>query len=172
MKLKIRQEKPCDYDQTKEVVQLAFDKKAEWNLVEKLRKNPNFIPELSIVAEIDKQIVWHILIFPVQVIDENKIYEVLSLSPVSVHPDFQNQWIGTDLVIEALKKAKKFWTWMIVLWHSDFYPRFGFKPASKHCIKPPFDIPDNVFLAIELKKNWLKNISWVVQYPHEFMEVC
>lgn len=172
MKLKIRQETPSDYNQTKKIVQLAFDKKAEWTLVERLRKNPKFIPELSIVAEIEKQIVWHILIFPVHVIDGDNKYEILSLSPISVHPDFQSQWIWTDLVIEALKKSKKFWTWMIVLWHKDYYPRFWFKPASKRNIKPPFEIPDEVFLAIELKKDWLKNISWIVEYPHEFMEVC
>ena len=107
MKLKIRQEQPSDYAHTKEVVQLAFDKKAEWTLVEKLRKNPKFIPELSIVAEIDEKIVWHILIFPVSVVDEDEIHEILSLSPVSVHPDFQDHWIWTKLVEEALKKSKK-----------------------------------------------------------------
>jgi len=172
MKLKIRQEKPSDYAQTKKVVQLAFDKKAEWTLVERLRKNPNFIPELSIVAEIDKKIVWHILIFPVSVVDGNKIHEILSLSPVSVHPDFQDHWIWTELVIEALKKSKKFWTWMVVLWHSNYYPNFWFQPASKRNIHPPFDVPDDVFLAIELKKKWLKKIAWIVHYPSEFMEIC
>lgn len=171
MKLKIRQEQPSDYAQTKKVVQLAFDKKAEWTLVEKLRKNPNFIPELSIVAEIDKKIVWHILIFPVSVVDGNEIHEILSLSPVSVHPDFQDHWIWTKLVLEAIKKSKKYWTWMLVLWHKDYYPRFWFKPARNRDINPPFEIPDEVFLAIELKKNWLEKISWVVHYPHEFTEL-
>ncbi len=172
MKLKIRQEQPSDYDQTKEVVQLAFDKKSEWTLVEKLRKNPKFIPELSLVAEIDKKIVWHILIFPIQVIDGDQKHEILSLSPISVHPDFQDHWIWTKLIIEAIKKSKKFWTWMIVLWHKDYYPKLGFQPASKRNIKAPFDIPDNVFLAIELKKDWFKKISGIVEYPKEFMEIC
>ena len=38
-------------------------------------------------------------------------------------------------------------------------------------IKAPFNVPDNVFMAIELVENGLLDISGVVKYPKEFEEV-
>ena len=38
-------------------------------------------------------------------------------------------------------------------------------------IKAPFDVPDEVFMAKELIKEGLKDISGIVEYPKEFEEV-
>jgi predicted N-acetyltransferase YhbS len=60
---------------------------------------------------------------------------------------------------------------VIVLGHEDYYPKFGFEPAEKWNIKAPFDVPSNVFMAIELVKGSLENISGTVIYPKEFETV-
>ncbi len=39
---------------------------------------------------------------------------------------------------------------VIVLGHEKYYPRFGFRPASKWGIKAPFDVSDESFMALEL----------------------
>jgi len=46
MNLIIRPETPSDYPVITEVNNLAFGQQAEGKLVENLRKNPKFIPEL------------------------------------------------------------------------------------------------------------------------------
>lgn len=61
MLLKIRPEIPSDYPAITEVNDLAFGQPAEGKLVENLRKNPKFVRELSLVAEVDGKIVGHIL---------------------------------------------------------------------------------------------------------------
>ena len=64
MTLRIRKEKRDDYPIITEVLSLAFGRKNEGHLVERLRVNPSFLPELSIVAEIESSIIGHILFFP------------------------------------------------------------------------------------------------------------
>ena len=40
---------------------------------------------------------------------------------------------------------------IIVLGHPECYPRFGFVPASRSGIRSEYDVPDNVFMALELE---------------------
>ncbi len=120
------------------------------------------------VAQIDNEIVGHILLTKIQIIG-NEIYDSLALAPMAVLPEFQNHQIGSALVRAGLKKAKdlKFKS-VIVLGHKNYYPKFGFQKASNWQIKCPFEVPDEAFMAIELIKNGLENISGIVQYPKAF----
>ncbi len=120
------------------------------------------------VAQIDNEIVGHILLTKIQIIG-NEIYDSLALAPMAVLPEFQNRRIGSALVRAGLKKAKdlKFKS-VIVLGHKNYYPKFGFQKASNWQIKCPFEVPDEAFMAIELIKNGLENISGIVQYPKAF----
>ncbi|AKB26404.1 GCN5-related N-acetyltransferase [Methanosarcina sp. MTP4] len=178
--LNIRPETPSDYPGISEVNDLAFWQPAEGKLVEKLRQNPKFVPELSLVAEIDGKIVGHILFLPVVVksgagneeYEEYKEYETISLAPVSVRPEFQKQGIGSRLIKEGLETCKKLgYGSVIVLGHPEYYSSFGFEPASKWGIKDPFGAPEEAFMALELKEGALEGISGVVEYPEEFSDV-
>jgi len=57
----IRTEEEKDYERIYEINKLAFQQEDESKLIEKIRNCDNFIPELSLVAEIDNKIVGHIL---------------------------------------------------------------------------------------------------------------
>ncbi|AJC60324.1 acetyltransferase [Streptomyces sp. 769] len=37
---------------------------------------------------------------------------------------------------------------VVVLGHPDYYPRFGFVPASRFGIRAPFDVPDEALMAL------------------------
>lgn len=172
MKLIIRTERKEDYSRITEVIDLAFMQKQEGRLVEKLRKNPDFIPELSLVAEFENQIVGHILFFPIEIKSTNVQFPSLALAPMSVVPEYRRKGVGKRLVSEGLKRAKRMgFKSVIVLGHSEYYPKFGFVPASKWNIKAPFSVPDNVFFAIELAEGGLKGVSGTVEYPEEFNDV-
>lgn len=70
-----------------------------------------------------------------------------------------------------MKKAKELgYNSVVVLGHPDYYPKFGFKKASLWGIKAPFEVPDNVFMALELRENALNRVSGVVEYPSIFFE--
>lgn len=172
MQINLRPETINDYAGIKNINDLAFGQADEGLLIEKLRLNPDFIDKLSIVAEFKDKIVGHILFFPIKIQDGSKKHESLALAPMAVLPDFQNKGIGGQLVIKGLEIAKELgFKSVIVLGHKDYYPKFGFLPASIWGIKAPFDVPDEVFMAIELVGDGLKDVSGLVGYPKEFEEV-
>jgi len=99
------------------------------------------------------------------------VEDSLALAPVSVAPSFQKKGIGSQLIRAALQKAKELgYHSVIVLGHKDYYPKFGFKKAALWNIKPPFVVPDEVFMAMELTEHSLENVEGVVQYSKAFSE--
>ena len=171
--MQIRKEEDTDYIAITEVNDHAFGQENEGQLVVNLRMHSDFVPELSLVAEVDGKVVGHILFFPIKVVDDGKEFDSLSLAPMSVLPKFQKQGIGSALVKEGLAVAENLgYESVIVLGHAEYYPRFGFRPASQWDIRAPFeDVPDEAFMAMELVDGALDNVRGVVEYPEEFSEV-
>jgi predicted N-acetyltransferase YhbS len=172
MQITVRPENKQDIKTISMVNDMAFGQEAEGLLVEKLRKNKKFIKGLSLVACMGSEIVGHILFFPIVIKKEDQEFESLALAPMSVIPELQGLGIGGQLIKKGLAKAKKLGhKSVIVLGHEEYYPRFGFKPASNYNITAPFDVPENVFLAQELTEGGLKGVEGMVEYPKEFNEV-
>lgn len=171
----IRQEQKNDYSKTEEVVKQAFlneefsDKK-EHELVKRIRKCDAFIPELSLVA-VDEGIVGHILLSKITIEQDGTSVESLALAPVSVARGHQKKGIGGKLIVVALEKAKELgYESVVVLGHPEYYPKFGFKKACEWNIKAPFEVPDEVFMAMELRENALQGVEGIVQYSSAFAE--
>jgi len=168
----IRQESREDLVRIKEINDRAFEQEDESCLVDKLRKKDQFIPELSLVAEADETVVGHILFYPVIINSANQKHTTLSLGPMSVLSEYQKKGIGGKLINEGLKRAKKFgFRSVIVVGHPEYYPKFGFTKASKWSIKVPFEVPDEVFMALEIVEGELQDKSGIIEYPVEFMEM-
>jgi len=170
---KVRVEKPADYSKVKEVNDLAFGREGESNLIAAIRKSPSFVPALSLVAATEKEeILGHILFSIIYIKTELKSVESLALGPLAVKPKLQGIGIGSTLITEGLKRCRSLgFEHVILLGHSDYYPKFGFVPAINKGIHAPFEVPPETFMVYELKKNSLENIEGIVQYPEPFMSV-
>jgi len=172
MNITVRQELKEDYSRIKAINNQAFGQEDESRLVEKLRKRDQFIPELSLVAETNETVIGHILFYPVKINSSNQKHTTLSLGPMSVPPEYQKKGIGGMLINEGLKRAKDFrFRSVIVVGHPEYYPKFGFTKASKWSIKVPFEVPDEVFMALEIVEGELQDKSGIIEYPAEFMEM-
>ena len=166
----IRKETKNDYDQISLVNDLAFSQKQEGELIVNLRKRTEFLSGLSLVAESDNKIIGHILFFPVYIKSENNRIQTLSLAPMSILPGYQNKGLGGSLVNSGLRIAIELgFTSVVVLGHPKYYPKFGFKKASKWKIKAPFDVPDEALMAIELKSGVLNFGGGIIEYPDEYL---
>ncbi|CAL2101777.1 N-acetyltransferase [Tenacibaculum sp. 190130A14a] len=172
----IRQENHYDFKAVFKLIEEAFknepfsDQKEQF-LVERLRKSDAFIPELSLVAEIDNIVVGHILVTKLKIKNETNVFDSLALAPVSVLPKFQAQGIGGKLILEAHKNAKELGhTSIVLLGHAHYYPKFGYKQAHTFGIKLPFEVPKENCMVIELIENGLKGVQGIVEYPKEFSE--
>ena len=166
--MKIRPEIESDYQKIYKLHHLAFGQEDESKIVDKIRLGENYIPELSLIMEIDNQIIGHILFSKIKIKGLKK-FETLALAPMAVLPIFQRKGIGSQLVRAGLEIAKALgFDSIIVLGHKDYYPQFGFQPASHWNIKCPFEVPDEVFMAIELQPDALVDKTGMVEYPKEF----
>ena len=165
----IREEKVEDYENTYSVVKSAFENAEhadgnEQELVNTLRKSDAFISELSLVAEIDGQIVGHIMFTKAMV--ENTT--VLALAPLSILPAYQKRGIGTALIKAGHRIAGELgYGYSIVLGSEKYYPRAGYLPAKKFGITPPFEVPSKNFMVYKLKED-VPNICGTLKYAKEF----
>lgn len=165
----IRKETREDYSQVYTLVKSAFASAEhsdgdEQDLVVRLRDSSSFIPELSLVAVEDGNVVGHILFTRADVDG----YPVLALAPLSVLPAHQRQGIGLALIAEGHRIAKeRGFDYSVVLGHPKYYPKAGYHPASQFGIKPPFDVPDENFMACKLSPA-AKPLHGTIRYDAAF----
>lgn len=170
--IKIRPEKKEDYSKIYEINKLAFKSDEEPRLVEVIRELENFIPELSLVAVKNEQIIGHILFSPITIETKKSAVPALALAPMAVLPEFQNQGIGSELVRYGLKECKRLGhKIVVVVGHPNYYPRFGFSSARAKGLESPFPVSDEVFMVLELVPGVLDRISGMVRYSKAFDEV-
>ena len=167
--IEVREEKHEDHEDITTILQKAFDGEDEVHLVRDIRKTDSFIPELSLVALHNRRDpVGYILFSEIAIHTEEGILPSLALAPVAVTPDLHHEGIGSLLIKEGLMRATSLgYRHVVVLGHKDYYPRFGFVPASEKNISGPFDAGD-AFMVKELKMDALKDISGKVVYPKPF----
>jgi putative acetyltransferase len=163
----IRLERPDDASGIRHVNVIAFGQPAEADLVDKLRAAG--AESLSLVAE-DETVVGHILFTPV-VVDGRVVG--MGLAPMAVHPDRQRQGIGSRLVQRGLEVLReRGCPLVVVVGHPEYYPRFGFEPASKHGLASQWDgMPDEAFMVLVLDRLAVRTVSGVVRYRDEFDQV-
>ncbi len=165
----VRAETGADRAAVGEVLRAAFPTDAEARLVEALRDGGALA--LSLVAEEGGQIVGHIAFSELEVGEAQAATTPpgLALAPVAVLPECQRRGLGAALVGEGLRRlAAARRPFVIVLGHAEYYPRFGFAPASRYGILCPFPAPDEAFLALELNPGGLQGVTGTVCYRPEF----
>jgi putative acetyltransferase len=167
MSVTIRPENDKDREAIWNVNKAAFGGDAEANLVDELRVG-GFV-EISLVAEVDDQIVGHILFSRVTINTPVGTVEAVSLAPMAVVPSHQRRGIGSKLVEAGLETCReKGHKIVLVLGHADFYPRFGFSAELARPFENPFGSGD-VWMARELLPGVLADVAGRVEYPPPFM---
>jgi putative acetyltransferase len=136
----IRPERQTDIPGIRAVNLVAFETSTEAHLVEALREQAE--PIVSFVADDGEAIVGHILFSPVTLMAHPEL-RIIGLAPMAVVPARQRQGIGSALLHEGLKRCRRLgFGAVIVLGHTDYYPRFGFTPASHFGLGCEYDVPD------------------------------
>ena len=88
---------------------------------------------------------------------------------MAVAPEFQNKGIGSKLVEEGIRGCKEAaYDAIVVLGHPDYYTRFGFIPSVNFEIKSEYNVPDEVFMALELNEGALADCRGIVKYHDVF----
>lgn len=164
--MRIRDETDQDRPAVREIVSAEFDTGGEVQLVDALRTEAE--PLISLVAEDDGVVVGHVMFSPVT-IDEHPDAKLMGLAPLAVLYDYQRRGIGSALVNAGLERCRTLGVLgVVVVGHPDYYPRFGFGPASRFGLKCEYDVPENAFLALELVPGALAGKAGIVRYHAAF----
>ena len=168
--ISIREERPEDVPAVRAVNEMAFPEPVEADIVDKIRAACR--ETLSLVAADGDTIVGHIFFSPVNVTEDHGSLQGMGLGPMAVVPERQRQGIGSQLVEAGLREMRaRQCPFVIVLGHPEYYPRFGFRPASGFGLSCQWDgIPDDVFMVFVLDESALTRVSGVVRYRDEFDE--
>ncbi|AXB44038.1 GNAT family N-acetyltransferase [Amycolatopsis albispora] len=163
---KTRPETPEDRAAIHAVNAAAFPTAEEADLVDALRADPEaWIDGLSMVAETaDGEIVGYALLTRCQVGGE----PALALAPCAVRPDHQRTGAGSAAIRAGLDAARRLGeNLVVVLGHPEYYPRFGFTPASGFGVRASFEVPDEALMALSLDPA-RPTPAGVIRYPAAF----
>ncbi|MFE0025628.1 GNAT family N-acetyltransferase [Amycolatopsis sp. NPDC059021] len=166
MTWRTRPETAADITAIHEINAAAFPTRDEAGLVDALRADASaWLDGLSFVAEApDGTLAAHALYTRCHVDDA----PALCLAPCATLPAFQRQGAGSAAIRAGLEAAKaRGENLVLVLGHPEYYPRFGFAPASRWGIRPAFEVPDNAMMALTLDP--ARPVpSGVIRYPAAF----
>jgi len=169
--MKIRQEKPSDYDEVYELVKIAFatipdDDGTTPDYLNQLRGKDTFVPELSLVAENnDGKIVGQIVLYKTDITTSNEKITELLLSPICVHPNYFRQGIARSMIDESFRIAKQMgYKAVFLCGEPELYRKFGFIPSFQYNIFHISDDSKNAewSMVYELVKDGLKGISGTI----------
>ena len=165
----IRPEKKCDWDAVHAVNVSAFESPSEANLVDALREQAQLV--VSMVAEENGEVIGHIMFSPVSLSGCPNL-KIMGLAPMAVAPKHQQKGVGSALVKTGLEQCRQLgFDAVVVLGHPAYYPRFGFVPSSRFGIDSEYDVPEEAFMAIELKPESLNGMTGRVKYHVAFSNV-
>ncbi len=166
----VRDESADDVSAVFAVNRAAFEGPEEATLVDRLRTSA--APIVSLVAEIQGQVIGHILFSPVSVETGRGDKLCLGLGPMAVLPQFQNLGVGSELVERGLERCRVLGASAVfVLGHPDYYPRFGFKSAAPYGFRYKKERFDPFFFVIELEEGFSRSASGLVRYHPAFDSV-
>jgi len=166
--IKIRHEEEIDYTRVEEITRKAF-----WNLyipgcnehylVHVMRSHKDFLPELDLVIEVDRQIIGNIMYTKAKLIDESGLEkEVLTFGPVCIMPEYQRMGYGKMLMDHSFKKAVALGYDLIVIFgNPGNYVSRGFKSCKKYNICLENGSYPAAMMVKELKPKVLDGRKWV-----------
>ncbi len=180
-KVIFRGEEERDFLESEEITREAF-----WNiynpgcsehfLITKIREHDSYIPELTLVAELDGKLVGSIYYTESKIISEDSSKEfpvkATTFGPVAVDPEYQNMGIGSELIKRTLSKASELgYKAVFIFGNPSYYSKFGFVSASRYGITTKDGNNFDAFMCLELDKGALIGIRGKYMEPEVFENI-
>ena len=166
----IRPEQPGDIDAIRAVIDAAFAPKTyESRIVDVLRESDRWLPDFSLVAVDDGVVVGHCVSSIGDLIADDG-----SIGRSSRSDRSRSRRSGRDrgsagrmLAATAERATAAGWPVIVLLGHSDYYPRYGYERASPLGLVAPGDVPDPAWMALRLPA-WTPDVRGRMRFPAAF----
>lgn len=174
----IRLERKEEYREVEKLVRESF-----WNVyrpgclehyvLNQLRNDSAFVPELDFVIEKDGSIIGQNMFMQAVIkADDGINIPIMTMGPICIAPEFKRQGYGKILLDHSLEKAADLGCGAVCFeGNIDFYGKSGFTYARNYSIRYhglPEDADDSFFLCKELKQGYLNGISGEYTTPEGY----
>ena len=175
----IRLERKEEYRIVENLVRESF-----WNVyrpgclehfvLNQLRNDDAFIPELDFVMEMDGQIIGQNMFMHAEInADDGRIIPIMTMGPICITPELKRKGYGKILLDYSLEQAKKNGCGAVCFeGNIDFYGKSGFTYASKYGIRY-HGIPEgedaSFFLCKELITGYLDDVKGEYSTPGGYL---
>lgn len=165
----IRHEKKEEYREVENMVRESF-----WNVyrpgclehyvLNQLRDDPAFVPELDFVMEKDGKLIGQNMFMRAHIkADDGREIPIMAMGPICITPDLKRHGYGKMLLDYSIEKARELGCGAVCFeGNIDFYGKSGFTQASKFGIRyhgVPEGEDASFFLCKELIKGYLDGIT-------------
>lgn len=133
-------------------------------VLNQMRNNPDFIPELNFVLEKDGKIIGqNVFVRAVIKADDGREIPISAMGPICIAPELKRQGYGKFLLDYTLERAKEFGVKALCFeGNIDFYGKSGFDYASQFGVRYhglPEGADASFFLCKELEKGYLDGVT-------------
>ncbi|MGD1850455.1 MAG: GNAT family N-acetyltransferase [Cyanophyceae cyanobacterium] len=146
--IKIRSALLPDREAIAQVITAAFSREGAIivDLVNDLIKDPTAQPVVSLVATLQEnsgeEVVGYILFSNAWLEGGDRSESIAILAPLCVHPNYQKQGIGGQLIEDAVQRLTAAGVEIaFLLGYPSYYPRHQFSPAGKQGFEPTYPVP-------------------------------
>ena len=175
----IRLERKEEYRKTERLVREAF-----WNVyrpgclehyvLNQLRNDPAFVPELDFVMEKDGRLIGQNIFVRANIkADSGSDIPILTMGPICIAPEFKRQGYGKILLDYSLEKAAELGFHAVCFeGNIDFYGKSGFTFAREFGIRYhglPEGADSSFFLCKELTPKYLDGITGEYATPQGYL---
>ena len=165
----IRPEKKEEYREVENMVRESF-----WNVyrpgclehyvLNQLRDDPAFVPELDFVMEKDGKLIGQNMFMRAHIkADDGREIPIMAMGPICITPDLKRHGYGKILLDYSIEKARELGCGAVCFeGNIDFYGKSSFTQASKFGIRyhgVPEGEDASFFLCKELIKGYLDGIT-------------
>lgn len=172
LNLIIRTETPDDFHIVEALTREAF-----WNVyrpgclehyvLHRYRNDPAFIPELSLVMELEGRIIGHVMYVHSQLRrDDGTFLPSMTFGPISIAPEYQRQGYGRKLLDYSIAKAKEMGAGALAITGNiRVYGGSGFVMGKSIGVRYEEDPDATYFLVSELQPGYLDSFSGTFRDP-------
>ena len=165
----IRLEREEEYREVENLVREAF-----WNVyrpgclelyvLNQLRNDEAFVPELDFVMERDRQLIGQNMFMRANIkADDGRDIPIMTMGPICITPELKRQGFGRKLLDYSLNKAAELGCGALCFeGNINFYGKSGFTFASEFGIRYhdlPEDVDASFFLCKELIPGYLSGVT-------------
>lgn len=174
----IRNERKDEYRIVENLVRESF-----WNVyrpgclehyvLNQLRDDPAFVPELDFVMEKDGEIIGQNIFMRTEIqADDGREIPIMTMGPIGILPEYKRQGYGKILLDYSLDRAKEEGCKAVCFeGNIDFYGKSGFAPASQYGIRyhgVPEGEDASFFLCKELSLGYFDGITGEYTTPQGY----